>query len=69
LVGSRAVAVGRTWLRVDGLGFRRRLVRLMAGYPFAAASAAFVFERAFGTLPWTAAGVGLVLVALSFRAP
>jgi hypothetical protein len=69
LVGARAVAVGRTWLRVDGLGFRRRLVRLMAGYPFAVASAAFVLERSFGPLAWTAAGLALVLVALTFRAP
>jgi hypothetical protein len=69
LVGSRAVAVGRSWLRVDGLGFRRRLVRLMAGYPFAVASAVFVLERSFGTLPWTVAGLALVLVALTFRAP
>lgn len=66
-VGSRAVAVGRTWLRVDGLGFRRRLVRLMAGYPFAAASAAFVFERSFETIPWLAVGLVLVVVTLTVR--
>jgi hypothetical protein len=69
LVGSRAVVVGRTWLRVDGLVFRRRLVRLMAGYPFVVASAAFAFERSFGTVPWTAAALVLVVVALTVRAP
>ena len=69
LVGSRAIAVGRSWLRVDGLGFRRRLVRLLAGYPFAVASAAFVFERSFESVPWTAAGLVLVVVALTFRTP
>jgi hypothetical protein len=66
-VGSRAVLVGRSWLRVDGLGFRRRLVRVLAGYPFAVASAAFVFERSLGTVPWTVAGLVLVVLALTFR--
>ena len=69
LVGSRAVLVGRSWLRVDGGEFRRRLVRLMAGYPFVAASAAFVFERSFGNVPWVAAGLVLVVVVLTVRAP
>jgi hypothetical protein len=67
LVASRAVAAGRSWLRVDGLGFRRRLVRVLAGYPFAVASAAFVFERSFGTVPWVVAGLVLVVVALTVR--
>jgi hypothetical protein len=69
LVGSRAIAVGRSWQRVDGLAFRRRLVRLLAGYPFVVASAAFAFERSFETVPWTAAGLVLVVVVLSVRAP
>ena len=69
LVSSRAILAGRSWQRVDGLMFRRRLVRLLAGYPFAIASAAFVFERSFGTAPWTAAGLVLVVVVLSVRAP
>ncbi|MFI5280374.1 MAG: hypothetical protein ACHQU1_07755, partial [Gemmatimonadales bacterium] len=30
---ARAVAVGRAWIRADGLGFRRRLVRVTAGWP------------------------------------
>lgn len=69
LVGSRAVAVGRSWQRVDGLVFRRRLVRLLAGYPFAVGTAAFVFERSFGTVPLVAGGLVLVVVALTVRAP
>jgi hypothetical protein len=69
LVASRAIAVGRSWLRVDGPVFRRRLVRLLAGYPFVVAGAAFVFERSFETVPWTVAGLVLVVVVLTVRAP
>ena len=67
LVGTRAVAVGRSWQRVDGLGFRRRVVRLLAGYPFAAAGVAFLVERSFGPVPWVAAGLALAVAALTVR--
>lgn len=39
----RAVATGRSWMRADGLEFRRRLVRVVAGYPVALALAAVAF--------------------------
>ncbi len=54
LVAWRAVALGRDWLRVDGRGFRRRAVRLVAGYPFVVATAAFALERPTAPLGWLA---------------
>ena len=67
LVSARAVTVGRTWLRTDDAAFRRRLVRVLAGYPFVVASGAFVFERPFGSVPMVVAGLVLVVAALTAR--
>ena len=55
LVAGRAVAMGREWLRVDGAAFRRRLVRLVAAYPFVVATVAFALGRAVAPPGWTAA--------------
>jgi len=67
LVAWRAVALGREWLRVDGLGFRRRLVRLVAAYPVLLATAAYSLERPLAPAGWLAAGLVLVLGALTLR--
>jgi hypothetical protein len=59
--------VGRSWLRSDDLRFRRRLVRILAGYPFVVASGAFIFERPFGTVPMVVVGLVLVVAVLTVR--
>jgi hypothetical protein len=69
LVGTRSITMGRTWLRADGVGFQRRLVRLLAAYPFVVASVAFATVRPFGTVPLVVVGLGLVVAALTVRAP
>ncbi len=40
-VARLAVGTGRAWMRADGRGFRRRLVRIVAGYPGLASLAAW----------------------------
>lgn len=69
LVAQRAVALGRDWLRVDGVEFRRRLVRIVAGYPFLAVTAAFALVQPLGPLGWVAAGLLLVMACLAIRTP
>ncbi|MGD0483276.1 MAG: hypothetical protein ABSB58_01340 [Gemmatimonadales bacterium] len=69
LVAQRAVALGRDWLRVDGVEFRRRLVRVVAGYPFVAATAAFALVQPLGSVVWVAVGLLLVMVCLAIRTP
>jgi hypothetical protein len=69
LVAERAVAVGQDWLRVDGVEFRRRLVRIVAGYPFLAATAAFALAQPLGPVVWVAAGLLLVMACLAVRTP
>ena len=69
VVARRCVAFGREWLRDDSRRFRRRIVLVFSGYPFAAALGVAAIEGAAG--PFLVAGVGaaLVLVALWLRAP
>ena len=69
LVARRVVALGRDWLRVDGVEFRRRLVRIVAGYPFAAATAAFALVEPSRPVVWVAAGLLLVMACLAIRTP
>jgi len=67
LVAWRAVTLGREWLRADGRGFRRRAVRLLAGYPFVLATAAYLVDRPTGPLGWLVVILLLVLGALFLR--
>jgi hypothetical protein len=67
VVAQRAVALGRDWLRVDGIEFRRRLVRVVSGYPFVAATAAFALVQPLGPPAWVAIGLLLVMVCLAVR--
>lgn len=69
LAAARAIAVGRSWMRVDGLAFRRRLVRVVAGYPALAALAALVYTAAWSPPGWTALWLALVLGMLVLRTP
>lgn len=66
-LSRRAVATGRSWMRADAREFRRRLVRVVAGYP--AMVAVFLIATALGwmALPWAALWSAMVLVALMLR--
>jgi len=53
IIAERAVAVGRSWMRADGLEFRRRLVRVTAGWPGATAAAALAFGAGWAPTAWS----------------
>lgn len=59
----RAVAIGRAWMRVDALEFRRRLVRVVAGWPGAVAAVVLAVGGGWGRTPlvflWVMAVVGV----------
>jgi len=56
----RAVAVGRAWMRADARPFRRRLVRVVAGYPVAISVILITIAQAWMS-PATAVAWGLLL--------
>lgn len=51
-IARRAVAVGRSWMRADGLDFRRRLVRVTAGWPGVTAVAVLAFGVGWAPTAW-----------------
>jgi hypothetical protein len=51
-ITGRAVAVGRSWMRADGLEFRRRLVRVTAGWPGATAAAVLGYGVGWAPTAW-----------------
>jgi hypothetical protein len=61
---ARAVATGRAWMRADGREFRRRLVRVVAGYPLLAGLGAVVLAAGWMAPAAAAVWLGLVLAAL-----
>ena len=67
LVAGRAVELGREWLRADSLRFRRRLVLLYSGYPFAAAVGVAALMGAFESPVMAGLGAVLVVAALWLR--
>ncbi len=69
LVARLAVGFGREWMRVDGPGFRRRLVRVVAGYPVLVALAAWSILASWAGPGWMAAWLVLTLAALQAAAP
>ena len=69
LVARLAVGFGRDWMRVDGRGFRRRLVRVVAGYPALAALAAWSILALWAGPVWMAAWLVLTLAALQAATP
>ena len=66
-LASRAVTVGRAWMRADGLEFRRRLVRVVAGWPAAAATCAVLFGAGWARTPLAVLWVAALLGLLHFR--
>lgn len=67
VVSNRAVAVGRSWMRTDGLEFRRKLVRVVAGYPGAAALGALAIVAGWMAPAWCIAWLVLAFAALMLR--
>jgi hypothetical protein len=63
VVASRTVEVGRTWMRVDGRQFRRRVARVLGGYPVVAALAGWSL-----VMPWAAPGWIVVWLLLTLSA-
>jgi hypothetical protein len=66
-LSDRAVAVGRAWMRADALGFRRRLVRVCAGWPAVVALAALGLLAPWAGSAWQAAFPVAVMAALHWR--
>ncbi len=64
VVASRAVAVGRSWMRVDGREFRRRLARVLVGYPALVALAGWSVLAPWAAPFWMALWLLLTLSAL-----
>jgi hypothetical protein len=64
LVASRTVAVGRSWMRVDGRQFRRRLSRVLGAYPVLAAMAGWSIVQPWAAPGWMVAWMLLTLSAL-----
>lgn len=64
VASRRAVAIGRAWMRVDAAEFRRRLVRVVAGWPLAAAVAVLAVGQGWARTPlillWIAAAVAVL---------
>jgi hypothetical protein len=66
-VSERAVAVGRAWIRADGVSFRRRLVRVTAGWPAAFALVALGIGAGWANSPWLAVFPALAMASLHWR--
>jgi len=69
LVSRLALATGGDWMRVDGRGFRRHLVRIVAGYPSLLALAAWSLLAPWAPWPWAAGWLLLGLAALHALTP
>ena len=65
VVSSRTVEMGRTWMRVDGRQFRRRVARVLGGYPVVAALAGWSLVMPWAAPGWMAVWLLLTLSALS----
>jgi hypothetical protein len=52
-IAGCAVAIGRAWMRADGVEFRRRLVRVTAGWPAVTALAILAYAGGWGPSLWS----------------
>jgi hypothetical protein len=66
-IARRAVAIGRSWIRADGVEFRRRLVRVTAGWPGATAVAALAYGAGWAPTAWALMICAGVMVVLQLR--
>ena len=62
-----AVAVGRSWMRADGLEFRRRLVRVTVGWPAVTALALMAYAAGWAPSAWSLVFVVGALGALQVQ--
>jgi hypothetical protein len=67
LAARRAVAVGRAWMRADAPGFRRRLVRVVAGYPIAASLGGLLVAAGWASPGWAVTWAVVILLTLRLR--
>ncbi len=66
-IGRRTLSVARAWIRVDGPAFRRRAVRVTAGWPAVAALAGLGLVAGWAPSPLLALWLAAVLAALTWR--
>ena len=69
LVAALSVAAGRAWMRVDGVGFRRHLVRVVAGWPTLAALAGWSALTPWAAAPWLVGWLAATFLALQLLTP
>ena len=69
VVAGHAIATARGWMRTDGLEFRRKLVRVVAGYPAAVALGAVMAVGNWAPPIWSGIWVAAVLAVLVARTP
>jgi len=67
VAASRSIAVGRAWMRVDALEFRRRLVGVVAGVPAAVAMGALMVGAGWAAPAWAVGWALVILVTLRMR--
>jgi len=67
LASRQAVQVGRSWMRADSLEFRKRLVRVTAGWPGIAAMAALAWWAGWAPTPWVVIYVTIVMISLQIN--
>lgn len=64
VIVERAVSVGRSWMRADGREFRRRLVRVTAGWPGVVAMLALAFGAGWAPTAWALVPCAAVVAVL-----
>ena len=69
LVAALSVAAGRAWMRVDGVGFRRHLVRVVAGWPTLVALAGWSALTPWAAAPWLVGWLAATFLALQLLTP
>lgn len=67
VISVGAVAIGRAWMRADGLEFRRRLVRVTAGWPAVTALAMLAYAAGWGFSLWSLLFIFAALGALQVQ--
>lgn len=66
-ISEAAVGVGRAWMRADALEFRRRLVRVTAGWPAVTAVFVLAYGAAWAPSPWALLPGVLGMLALQVQ--
>ncbi len=69
VVAGRAIGTAKGWMRTDGLEFRRRLVRVVAGYPGAVALGTVMTVTNWAPPLWTGVWMVAVVGVLVARTP